>query len=85
MERGQAADEIRADLDARHLAQLLRAGLAEALSQGLGERGKSGQGGLETSLRRSGDLLLDGFRKRNERVRGPVGGRGSGSSPAGAT
>jgi len=82
MERGQATDEIRADLDARHLAQLLRAGLAEALTQGLVEQSPAG---LEMGLRRAGDLLLDGFRKRNERVRGPVRGSGSGSSPASAT
>ena len=81
LERGQAQDEIRADLDARQLAQLLRAGLAEALARGTAGDEAPTQSALEGSLTRVADLLLDGFRKRNERVRGPVRVGGSYSSP----
>jgi AcrR family transcriptional regulator len=98
IEDAQQAGSIRADLDAELLAQLLLSCVAGVLSSGLAEpRSDSGQPleqSLEQSLEqpleqrlrerlgRGADLLLDGFRKRNERVRPPApGSRSSGPSP----
>jgi AcrR family transcriptional regulator len=71
IERGQAQQEIRADLASGQLAQLLRAALAQALVEGTAAAETLRSGSLERSLTRALDLLLDGFRKRNERVPAP--------------
>lgn len=83
IEGAQQEGNLRADLDAELLAQLLLSCVAGILSSGLAEsRSDSGQPleqpldqPLEKRLRerlgRGADLLLDGFRKRNERVRPP--------------
>ena len=67
--RARERGEIRADIAPDELAELLRAGLCAAVAREL----TTGAGGsverLETILARTADLLLDGFRKRNERVR----------------
>jgi len=75
IEAAQREGNLRADLDAELLAQLLLSCVAGTLSSGLAEpRSEPGQP-LEQPLRerlgRGADLLLDGFRKRNERVRPP--------------
>ena len=98
IERAQQQGHFRADLDAELLAQLLLSCVAGILSSGLAEpRSDSGQlleqrldqpldPPLEQRLRerlgRGADLLLDGFRKRNERVRPPApGSRSSAPRP----
>ena len=63
---GQDSGLVRGDLDPDTLAGLLRLALAGALAQWLAEPGPAGR--LEPLLVRAADLVLDGARKRNERV-----------------
>jgi AcrR family transcriptional regulator len=78
----QARGEVRSDLDARSMALLLQAGLATALAAGLAAPDPPGDGSLQNRLARAADLLLDGFRKRNERVRPPAPGGDTGAPPS---
>ncbi len=73
IEDAQAHGEVRKDLDAATLALLLQGGLATCLAAWLAApEGGSGES-LRRRLSRAADLILDGFRKRNERVSAPVG------------
>ena len=64
------------DAQAAELAALLRVVLVSSLAGALDEAGKA-DGPVEARLSQACDLLLDGFRKRNERV---THARSSGSS-----
>jgi AcrR family transcriptional regulator len=75
--RAQERGELRADVSAGQLAEMLRSALVSTLAQWLaGEGEETGarqeRDGLEARLSRCADVLLDGFRKRNERVRANV-------------
>ena len=65
--QAQARGECRSDVDARQLAALLRAVLVSSLAGCLDELEEP----VEARLTQACDLLLDGFRKRNERVQHP--------------
>ncbi|MBW2273486.1 MAG: TetR/AcrR family transcriptional regulator [Deltaproteobacteria bacterium] len=66
----QGRGEVRADLPAEQLARLLRAALACSAGEWLcGESGAADSGSLDRCLLQSLDLVLDGGRKRHERVR----------------
>jgi AcrR family transcriptional regulator len=62
--QAQARGECRTDVDAWQLAALLRVVLVSSLAGSLDEA----EGSVEARLSQACDLLLDGFRKRNERV-----------------
>jgi AcrR family transcriptional regulator len=66
IERARNRGELRADVSPEELAALLCAGLHAVLARALVPRGGER---LEDRLVRTADLMLDGFRKRNERVR----------------
>ena len=63
-------------MDAQQLAALLRVVLVSSLAGALDEADEA-NGPVEARLGQACDLLLDGFRKRNERV---TDARSSGSS-----
>lgn len=65
--QAQARGECRTDVDARQLAALLRGVLVSSLAGSLDEADEP----VEARLTQACDLLLDGFRKRNERVAHP--------------
>jgi hypothetical protein len=67
MGAGQAAGQLRRDLSARQLGEILYASLFAAVGSWLA-RGAPAQS-LHSELRRVADLVLDGARRRNERVR----------------
>lgn len=72
IERACARGEVRGDVGAAELAALLRGVLETTLARHLAdaeEGAGTGSESLARRLRRATDLLLDGFRKRNERVR----------------
>ncbi len=69
VERAQQREEVRADWPAARLGALLRAGLLHGLSDALGAGAALTRSDLADGLGRTSDLLLDGFRKRHERVR----------------
>jgi len=71
IETAQARGEIRADLPAEQLAGLLRAALAQGLAAWLADDQLRAES-LAPRLQRTVDVMLDGFRKRNERVRAPL-------------
>jgi AcrR family transcriptional regulator len=81
VEREQAADRLRRDLP----ASLLATALLDALEAGLidGLRGEPAEDVLARGLQARVDLVLDGARKRNERVELPRAGAGRGGSDAG--
>jgi hypothetical protein len=62
--QAQARGECRTDVDAQQLAALLRVVLVSSLAGSLDEPEEP----VEARLSQACDLLLDGFRKRNERV-----------------
>mgnify|MGYP003316413348 CR=1 FL=1 len=71
-EGAQAQGEVRRDLAAATLTLLLQGGLAACLAAWLAApEGGAGES-LRKQLSRAADLVLDGFRKRNERVSGPA-------------
>lgn len=70
MSAGQAAGQLRRDLSARQLGEILYASLFAAVGSWLA-RGAPPQS-LQSELRRVADLVLDGARRRNERVRPAV-------------
>ena len=65
--QAQARGECRTDVDAQQLAALLRVVLISSLAGALDEADEA-DGPVEARLGKACDLLLDGFRKRNERV-----------------
>lgn len=72
IEGAQDQGEVRRDLAAATLTLLLQGGLAACLAAWLATpEGGSGES-LRKQLSRAADLVLDGFRKRNERVSGPA-------------
>jgi AcrR family transcriptional regulator len=68
---GQTRGEIRGDLPAEQLAGLLHGVLAQGIAAWLADASLQADP-LALRLQRAVDLLLDGFRKRNERVRAPL-------------
>ena len=74
--QAQARGECRNDVDPRRLAALLRVVLVSSLAGSLDEADDA-DGPVKARLGQACDLLLDGFRKRNERV---TDARSSGSS-----
>jgi AcrR family transcriptional regulator len=70
IERAQARGELRADIPAEQLSEMLCGVLAATVAHWLASKaGEAGDEGLEVRLTRCADVLLDGYRKRNERVR----------------
>lgn len=67
--RAQARGELRNDLPAEQLAALLRATLVDTLATWLCAPPPTPPEPLQARLGRAIDLVLDGARKRNERVR----------------
>lgn len=65
----QEQGECRADLPGEQLAGLLRTALVATLVSGLEHSELDRRGFLELRLVRACDLILDGFRKRNERIK----------------
>jgi len=78
LEQAQAQGEVRADLRPVEMADLLLAGLQRALARWIADPEPSTSHSLESSLVRAADALLDGFRKRNERVTAPSSRPGAG-------
>ena len=72
--RAQSRGEVREDLPPEQLAELLRGGLVAALAHALSGSASGGTptAALEDRLARAADVLLDAFRKRNERVAAPT-------------
>ncbi|MAI79411.1 MAG: hypothetical protein CL917_10755 [Deltaproteobacteria bacterium] len=68
--RAQERGECRSDVEASHLASLLRGVMASTLASWLATPTKDRPFTLQENLVQACDLLLDGFRKRNERVAG---------------
>ena len=68
----QDRGEVRTDVSAEQLAQVLRSALAGALADGLMRGDAGGPGPLGKRLAGTANLVLDGFRKRNERVSAPA-------------
>lgn len=64
---GQSAEPLRRDLTARQLAGLFHLGICGTLADWLAQ--PAPRGPLAAELRRTTDLLLDGSRRRNERVK----------------
>ncbi len=67
LEEGQQGGQLRRDLSARQLGEILYAAVSGTICSWL-ERAAP-DGSLAPELRRSVDLVLDGARRRNERVR----------------
>ena len=67
----QGAGEIRGDLEPKFLAQLIRNCLAGSISAWYDAPGDQGIESLQQRMVRGAGVLLDGFRKRNERVPAP--------------
>ena len=89
VEEAQSRGELRQDVPAAELAELLRAAVTSTLVDWLLGSSSSTPASLATRLQRVVDLVLDGSRKRNERVRAPTVSQGtkqvrSGSAISGA-
>jgi len=69
IERAQARDEVRADWPAVHLAGLLRVAVVHGVAAALAEPSVETTREIAARLGPTADLVLDGFRKRHERVR----------------
>lgn len=81
---GQQADQLRRDLSARQMGGILYVSLFGTIADWLVR--EPPRGPLASELRRAADLVLDGSRRRNERVRPTAGPAvalppGPGSSP----
>jgi len=66
--QAQAEGQVRSDLQAAALAGLLQVAVAGSLANWLATPASERKGSLRAGLASAADLLLDGFRKRNERV-----------------
>ncbi|MBK7949346.1 MAG: TetR/AcrR family transcriptional regulator [Deltaproteobacteria bacterium] len=75
--REQQRERIRQDVPARLLAELLLDGLESGLIDGLRAGGSESE--LARAMQARVDVILDGARKRNERVEAPRAGSGAGS------
>lgn len=69
---GQASGDLRGDLPAQQLADLLIAAMLMAIGSWLGNPSAGQPGQLGPRLQGAVDVVLDGSRKRNERVRPPA-------------
>lgn len=75
VQRARERGEVRGDVPVEQLAELLTSVVCSSVSHWLAQAPETpGREPLELRLRRAVDLLLDGFRKRNERVSGPAAG-----------
>lgn len=74
VEQARDRGEVRGDVPAAELGAALRAVVVSAMAQGLSrEAGHAAEApALAARLRGATDVLLDGMRKRNERVRAPL-------------
>jgi AcrR family transcriptional regulator len=74
IEQARDRGEVRGDVPAAELGAALRAVVVSALVQGLSRKPghAAGAPALAAGARRAADVLLDGMRKRNERVRAPL-------------
>ena len=70
-EAGQAAGELRRDLGARQLGGIFYAAVCGTLADWLAR--EEPRGSLASDLRGATDLVLDGCRRRNERVKATFG------------
>ncbi len=70
-ETGQAAGELRRDLSARQLGGIFYAAVCGTLADWLAR--EEPRGSLGSELRSATDLVLDGSRRRNERVKPALG------------
>ena len=83
LEAGQSGGQLRRDLSSRQLGEILYAAIVRTIASWLERAAPAGS--LAPELRRSVDLVLDGARRRNERVRpGASAAAGAGSAAAGA-
>ncbi len=69
VEAALARGEIRADLPATQLAEMLRSVVVSALAHGVDMDRTPSATALAQRVRLASDVLLDGMRKRNERVK----------------
>ena len=76
--RDQESERIRQDIPARVLAELLLDGLEAGLIEGL--RAGHSEPDLARAMQVRVDVILDGARKRNERVEAPRAGAGLGGA-----
>ena len=83
LEESRLRGEVRADLDSAQVASLLRAALLTALVGAFRAPLAPSTDQLVPALRASLDLMVDGLRKRNERVRAQGSVRRAVSGPAG--
>jgi AcrR family transcriptional regulator len=67
LEASQAEGTLRRDLSARQMGDILYASICATIGSWLGRQAP--EGSLAPELRRAADLVLDGARRRNERVR----------------
>lgn len=67
LEAAQQAGQIRRDLSARQLGEILYGSIRSSICSWLDHDAPAGS--LASELRRTADLVLDGARRRNERVR----------------
>lgn len=72
IEQAQARGDVRSDLPPEQIADLLHAALAQGVAAWLAGETRPREA-LAPRLLRTADLLVDGLRKRNERVRAPLG------------
>ena len=70
-ELAQQQGRLRRDVSARQLGEILYGSICGTIGSWLGRAGP--QGSLGAELRRAADLVLDGARSRNERVRAGAG------------
>ena len=67
LEASQQSGQLRRDLSARQLGEILYVAICGSIASWLERQGPPGS--LASELRRAADLVLDGARRRNERVR----------------
>jgi len=72
VERARERGEVRGDVSAEQLAELLTSIVCSTIAHWVGRDADGEAEALEPRLQRAVDLLLDAFRKRNERVAGPA-------------
>jgi AcrR family transcriptional regulator len=72
VERARERGEVRGDVEVEQLAELLTSTVCSTIAHWVARDVDGEAEDLEPRLQRAVDLLLDAFRKRNERVAGPT-------------